>query len=176
MLPYFIKLPELQLSKECMSRITNYVMSNNAIMNQNCIGPEFFERGVRLGNHIWNNDPELIKLENSIALPRAHRTLLHNHPGSNSVMHTDVGPGRVSILYFPIYPEPALYDRLLFWNKDPVNPVAEAGEDGVPFLFNATKLHGVPYINTHRINIQLSFRESLSDIVKLLKSDRFFIQ
>jgi hypothetical protein len=160
-----------------MNRLAEQVRSNKAITKMDLVGAEYFHKGTEIGTDLWSTDPELIELEKRFLVPRIHKTLLYYRRGSNAEMHVDAMPGRVSILYWPIFPDPKYYTPLFFWeldeNKVP-QQVGKAGDDGIPFVFNALRLHSVPHTQTPRINLQLSFYEPIEEIAQLIKENRFF--
>ena len=176
MLPYFIPMPDLALSDSLKDKIFERCYNDRAIREDDCIGSEFFNRNKTLADEFFNSDPESIALENKFTLPRIHKSLLYYRPKTNAEMHTDAMPGRISVMCWPVYPN-ADYPPILFWEKDQDgNPykVASAGEDGVPFIFNATRLHSVEISSIPRINLQVSFYEPVEIINQLIKENRLF--
>ena len=169
-------MPELDLSKELKDKIFKRCYNDQAIREEDCIGSKFFDRNKSLADEFFNSDPEAIAMENKFTLPRIHKSLLYYRPKTNAEMHTDAMPGRISVMCWPVYPN-TNYPPILFWEKDQNgNPykVAEAGADGVPFIFNATKLHSVDSVSEPRINLQISFYEPIELIAQLIKENRLF--
>jgi hypothetical protein len=169
-------MSELALSKRLKDKIFARCYNDRAIREDRCIGPDFFNRSLSLANDVFDSDPEGIALENKFTLPCIHRSLLYYKPGDDAKMHIDAMPGRISAMCWPVYPD-TKYPPIFFWEKDQdgnAYKVASAGGDGVPFIFNATRLHSVEISSIPRINLQVSFYEPIELIAQLIKENRLF--
>jgi hypothetical protein len=173
---FFYELPEIKLSDFLTRRIVSDCFSNlHGIKNDSYRGPLFYELAEKRAKKFFNGEIELINLISRCKIKTVSTKLvLFYPPNYGAVKHTDIMPGRLTVVYFPIFPKNN-YAPLQFWNSyDDETPVAEIGFIDSALIFDAKKIHSVENFNSYRINLQFSLDVPYDEVLTLTKQEGLF--
>lgn len=175
MLPYFYELPELKLSKRLETELVLDCFKDiKKTSTDDYVGGDFYRHCEVRGERFFEKDPELVSLLNRCVLRPTTKLVMFYPPKYDAIKHIDCTVGRVTIIYFPIFPT-ADYAPLEFWKSyDDTVPVAQAGVNGNPLIFNAQEIHSAKNNSAYRINLQFSVTEPFEEVLKLAEEGKLF--